>query len=91
MVLPESEAGAYYSIRRYDKRYENPMTMPWNIWDDKENIKVDAILGYKRDNYKEADTSFIGIDFSGFCGIGGGIKIGFNVPTEFINKFAFML
>lgn len=91
MVLPESETGVYFSLIHYDNGYGNPMAMPWDVWDDKENVELDTVLGYKREEYKEIDTSFVGIDFSGFCGIGGGIKIGFNIPTESINKFAFML
>lgn len=65
--------------------------MPWEdeIWNDPDTEK-DIVLGYDigYENFKttgektsDDDKMFIGIDISGFIRIGGGIKIGFNIPV----------
>jgi hypothetical protein len=72
-------------------RDSNPFAMPWEdeIWNDPATEK-DIVLGYEigDESFKvtgektpDDDKLFIGIDISGFVGIGGGIKIGFNIPV----------
>lgn len=72
-------------------RDSNPFAMPWEdeIWNDLATEK-DIVLGYEigDESFKvtgektpDDDKMFIGIDISSFVGIGGGIKIGFNIPV----------
>lgn len=78
-------------IKHKDNGDSNPFAMPWEdeIWNDPATEK-DIVLGYEigDESFKvtgektpDDDKMFIGIDISGFVGIGGGIKIGFNIPV----------
>lgn len=78
-------------IKHKDNGDSNPFAMPWEdeIWNDPDTEK-DIVLGYVigDESFKatgektpDDDKMFIGIDISGFIGIGGGIKIGFNIPV----------
>ena len=78
-------------IKHKDNGDSNPFAMPWEdeIWNDPDTEK-DIVLGYEigDESFKatgektpDDDKMFIGIDISGFIGIGGGIKIGFNIPV----------
>jgi len=76
-------------IRNYDNGLGNPMTMPWEIWNDSKTIK-DLTFGVKRTITEGADvvgeTSggnvFIGVELGFYLFGGGKIKIGFNAEGD---------
>lgn len=88
VALNDYKAGLSLDVRNYDNGMENPMAMPWQVWDDENTVKDITILFHRKiivNNNLEAgtdvskDSKFIGISFEGFCVVGGKIKIGFNI------------
>lgn len=78
-------------VKHKDNGASNPFAMPWEdeIWNDPDTEK-DFVFGYfngseyfKGNSEKSSkdDKMFIGLDISLFAGIGGNLKIGFNIPV----------
>ena len=82
----ENKIGLSFELKNIDNGNGNPMSMPWEVWNDESTIK-DITFGVKRDIHsngnimyeRSKDTKFIGISFELFFGLGGKIKIGFNI------------
>ena len=75
--------GLSFDLRHYDEGNTNPMTMPWEVWNDDSTIR-DVTIGWKNSQYIGAEVNssggyFIGISLGAFLGVGGKIKIGFNI------------
>ena len=75
--------GLSFDLRNFDKGDTNPMVMPWEVWNDDNTVR-DVTIGLQNNRYVGAEASnsggrFIGISIGGFLGIGGKIKIGFNI------------
>ena len=79
------EVGVGIEVRNYDNGNGNPMTMPWEIWDD-DNTVIEKTSGLYHTVTPNTATvaelsnsgEFVGIDFGLFAVIGIHIKIGFN-------------
>ncbi len=78
--------GGQFEVRHYDHGYENPMTLPFEIWNDPNTVKTFTLfnkyyeyIGNQLDNSNEI---FIGLGFEAFCLGGVRLKIGFNIKLD---------
>lgn len=83
LKLDKNKVGLAIDVRNYDDGKGNPMTMPWQIWNDEGTVR-EVTVTYKNNKYIGSESyasggMFIGIDLGTFFGIGGRIKIGFNI------------
>ena len=80
------EVGVGIEVRNYDNGNGNPMTMPWEIWDD-DNTVIEKTSGLYHTVTPNTATvaelsnseEFVGIDFGLFAVIGIHIKIVFQL------------
>lgn len=63
--------------------HNNPFSLPWEVYDCEYTNWEGIQFHYKRNNYFDSQASkdgiFIGVAFDYHIGIGGHIKIGFNI------------
>lgn len=78
----KQQYGLGLSVKNYDGGVGNPMTMPWEIWDDSNTTKeitIGATRNYKGVEQVNDHGGFIGITFDMFVMIGITFKIGFTI------------